>query len=73
MTRETIPFEASSSFKEQAAQKRLLTDAFATGHEGSIAAALGLVAKARGMTQIARQANVSRGSLYKDLSLEPPN
>jgi len=67
---ETLPFDASRYFKDEAAQKRLLMDAFATGHAGYIAAALGTVAKARGMTQIARQANMSRGSLYKALSLE---
>jgi probable addiction module antidote protein len=41
-----------------------------TGNAGYIAAALGTVARARGMAKIARKAGVTRSSLYKALSPE---
>ncbi len=40
------------------------------GDPGLIAAALGDVARARGMSQIARETGLSRESLYKALSAE---
>ena len=68
MATETIPFDAAPYFPDAALQERLLADAFATGNAGYIAAAVGTVARARGMAQVARDAGVSRGSLYKALS-----
>jgi probable addiction module antidote protein len=70
MATETIPFDAAPYFPDTESQQRLLTEALATGNAGYIAAAIGTVAKARGMSKIARDAGVSRGSLYKALSPE---
>jgi probable addiction module antidote protein len=42
---------------------RPLPDAFETGDSGYIAHALGIVARARGMSQVARDAGVSREAL----------
>jgi len=47
-----------------------LEAAFEDGDASLIAAALGAVAKARGMTDVARQSGLSRENLYKSLSEE---
>ncbi|SMH45886.1 addiction module antidote protein [Mesorhizobium australicum] len=45
-----------------------LADAFETGNASHIAAALGVVARAKGMTEIARKTGLAREQLYKSLS-----
>ena len=45
-----------------------LADAFETGDVGCISHALGLVARAKGMTAIAKDTGLSRESLYKALN-----
>ncbi len=45
-----------------------LADAFETGDVGYISHALGLVARAKGMTAIAKDTGLSRESLYKALN-----
>ncbi len=45
-----------------------LEAAFEDGDSGVVAAALGDIARAKGMTRIARQAGLGRESLYKALS-----
>ncbi|MGB9146444.1 MAG: addiction module antidote protein [Acidobacteriaceae bacterium] len=47
-----------------------ITDALETGDPAFIADALGVVARARGMTDVAREAGVSRESLYRALSAD---
>lgn len=68
MATETIPFDASEFFADAEAQAALLTDAFESGDTGHIANALGIIAKAKGMTSVAREAGVTREALYKALS-----
>lgn len=68
MTIETLPFEASEHFTDADSQAELLADAFDTGDAKYIAHALGVVAKARGMTAVAREAGVTREALYKALN-----
>jgi probable addiction module antidote protein len=41
-----------------------LTDAFASGDRAFIAHALGVAARARGMTELARETGLSRSNLY---------
>jgi len=48
----------------------LLSDALESGDAGYIANALGVIARARGMSDVARGAGVTREALYKSLSLE---
>ena len=67
MAIETLPFDAARYLQSAEAQTELLSDAFASGDARYIAAALGVVARARGMTQIAREAGVTREALYKAL------
>ena len=47
------------------AEATLLADAFDSGDIGYITHALGIIARARGMTQVARDAGVTREALYK--------
>lgn len=70
MTIETIPFDAAELLSDPGSQAELLTDAFDTGDAGYIAHALGIVARARGMTQVAKDAGVTREALYRALSQE---
>jgi probable addiction module antidote protein len=66
----TLPFDAARYLKSPESQAELLSDAFANGDARYIATALGVVARARGMTKVAREAGVTREALYKALSEE---
>ena len=68
MTIETSPFDAADHLQSPQSQQELLDDAFASGDPAYVAAALGTVARARGMSQVARDAGVTREALYKALS-----
>jgi probable addiction module antidote protein len=68
MALKTIPFDGSEFFNTPESQMELLTEAFETGHPEHIAYVLGVVARARGMTSIAKEAGVTREALYKALS-----
>lgn len=64
----TTPFDGSKYLRSAKAQRELLADAFGSGDAAYIAHALGVVAKARGMSNVAREAGVTREALYKALS-----
>lgn len=66
--KKTIPFDGSEFFDTPASQVELLADALESGHGGYITQAFGVVARARGMTAIAKEAGVTREALYKALS-----
>lgn len=70
MSLKTTPFDAAAYLDTPESQAELLTDAFETGDAGYIARALGVVARARGMSQVAKDAGVTREGLYKALSAE---
>jgi probable addiction module antidote protein len=70
MAIETLPFDAAQYIDTPEAQAELLSDAFETGDVAYIAAALGVIARAKGMTQVAKDAGVTREALYKALSAE---
>lgn len=59
------PAEALSSDEAIAA---FMADAFSSGDAGCVAHALGVVARAKGMTQIARETGLSREQLYRSFS-----
>jgi probable addiction module antidote protein len=67
MTR-TEPFDAARYLASPESQAELLNDALARGEAAYVAQALGVIARARGMTEIARQAGVTCEALYKALS-----
>jgi probable addiction module antidote protein len=68
MTIETKPFDAAEYLGGTEAQAVFLQDALESGDAGYIAHALGVIVRARGMTQVAREAGLSREALYKALS-----
>ncbi|MCV3243550.1 addiction module antidote protein [Mesorhizobium sp. ZC-5] len=68
MAIETVPFDASEFLGSVESQAELLADAFESGDAGYITHTLGVVARARGMTGIAKEAGVTREALYKALS-----
>jgi probable addiction module antidote protein len=70
MAIETVPFDAARYLESAESQGQLLSDALASGDAGYIAAALGVIARAKGMTQVAKDAGVTREALYKALSAE---
>lgn len=69
MTIKTRQFDAARYLKDDPeGQVELIADALSTGNAGYVAHALGAVARARGMTRLARDTGMSRESLYKALS-----
>ncbi|RBP16896.1 putative addiction module antidote protein [Roseiarcus fermentans] len=63
-----FPFDPAEFLDTPEAQQELLDDAAASGDGRYIAAALGTIARARGMTKVAAGAGVSREALYRALS-----
>lgn len=68
MAIETEPFDAAEFLTSPESQMELLGDAFDSGDATYIAHALGVIAKAKGMTSVAKDAGVTREALYKALS-----
>ena len=66
----TIPFDAAEYLDSPTAIGAYMEEALSTQDPAFIAKALGTVARARGMGQIAKKAGLSRESLYKALSAE---
>jgi probable addiction module antidote protein len=64
----TEAFDAARHLTTASAQTELLNDALASGNAPYFAHALGVIARARGMTGVAREAGVTREALYKALS-----
>lgn len=69
MTR-TLPFDAATLLDSDEAVAAYLDDALETGDAAFVAHALGTVARARGMADLARRTGLSRESLYKALSAD---
>jgi probable addiction module antidote protein len=67
-TTKTLPFDPAKHLTDPADQAELLNDALATGNSAYIANALGTIARARGMSDVARGAGVTREALYKSLN-----
>ena len=70
MTLKTTRFDVSEHLDSPEMIAGYLAEAFATRDTAFIADALGTVARAKGMTAIAKEAGLSRESLYKALSAE---
>ena len=68
MTVQTRPFDPADYLDGPEAIAAYLEGAFADGDPAEIADALGVVARARGMTTVAEQTGLSRQALYKALS-----
>jgi probable addiction module antidote protein len=64
----TEAFDAARYLGSAEAQGELLNDALESGSAAYVASALGVIARARGMGEVARAAGVTREALYRSLS-----
>jgi probable addiction module antidote protein len=62
-----VPFDAADFLSDEQTQLAYLNLALEDGDAAEVLAALGTIARARGMTQIARASRLGRESLYKAL------
>lgn len=67
MTIKTTPYDSAEYLDSDEAIAAYLDEALGSADPAHIAHALGIVARARGMTEIARGAGVSREHLYRAL------
>lgn len=67
---ETSPYDASEFLGSAEAQAELLNDALESGNPAYVAHALGVIAKAMGMSEIARRTGIKRQSLYAALDTD---
>ncbi len=67
MKPKTTPFDATRYLVDNEAVAAYLSDMMEDGDSSVLAAALGDIARARGMTQIAQDAGIGREALYKAL------
>lgn len=70
MTLKTTEWDVTEYIRDDADAIEYLNAAIEEGDPALVQAALGDIAKARGMTEIARRAGLSRESLYKALRPE---
>jgi probable addiction module antidote protein len=68
MATKTTPFDASEYLDSPEMIREYLKAAFEGGDAELLAIALGNVAKAQGMTEIARKTHLSRQNLYRALT-----
>lgn len=66
----TRPFDMANYLRDEDEVAEYLRQVLEDGDPSELAAALGDIARARGMTQLARDTGLSRESLYKSLSGE---
>ena len=66
----TTPYDVVDYLKTEEDMASYLEAALEDGQPALVSAALGDIARAKGMTQIARKAGLGRESLYKALSPE---
>jgi probable addiction module antidote protein len=70
MAIKTYPFDPAKYLTTAQDCAYFLTDAFETNDPAQIADALGVVARARGMSEIAKKTGLRREGLYKMLSVQ---
>jgi len=68
MTKKLTPFDPAQGLTSDEAIAAFMADAFESNDAGYIAHALGVVARAKGMAQIAGQTGLSREQLYRSFS-----
>jgi len=68
MAEKLYDYDPAEALKSEEAVEAFLEDAFETGNARYIAKALGVVARAKGMTKIARETGLAREQLYRSLS-----
>ena len=70
MTEELTTFDPADHLKSGQAIADFMCDALETNDPGYVAHALGVVARAKGMGEVARQTSLSREQLYRSFSSE---
>lgn len=70
MATKTSPFDSAKYLDSLEAIEAYLEDALESNDPAVIAHALGVIARAKGMSRIAQDAGLSRESLYKALSAD---
>ena len=70
MTVELTRFDAAEYLSEPEDQAELLADAIESGEANVIAQAIGIVARAHGMTELAKETGIKRQQLYRALGPE---
>lgn len=68
MSEKLTPYDPAEDLDSEQAIATFMAGAFETNDPGFIAHALGIVARAKGMTQIANQTGLSREQLYRSFS-----
>jgi probable addiction module antidote protein len=68
MTAKLTTYDPAEDLASDAATATFIAEAFASEDPGYIAHALGVVARAKGMAQIARKTGLSREQLYRSFS-----
>jgi probable addiction module antidote protein len=68
MKASTRPFDPAAYLNDDEALAVYMSEALETGDPAFITDAIGIIARARGMTQVAKDAGLSRESLYRALS-----
>jgi len=70
MTIETLPWDPVEHLTSDMARKAYLEAAFAEGDPKLIAAALGDIARSKGVSLLARESGLSRDAIYKTFHAE---
>lgn len=68
MTEPLYDYDPAQALQSPQAVAVFIADAFETADAAYIAKALGVVARARGMTELARETGLAREQLYKSFS-----
>lgn len=68
MTDKLLPYDSAEHFRTPEDQSALLEDAFASNDPAYLAHAIGIVARAHGMTDLERKTGVKRQHLYSAFS-----
>lgn len=64
----TYPYDPADALTSKEAISVFIADAFETGDPAYIAHALGVVARSKGMSELARETGLSREQLYRSFS-----
>ena len=68
MTEILYDHDPATSLESEEAISGFLADALETGNAGYVAKALGIVARAKGMSELTRETGLSREQLYRSFS-----
>ncbi|AZD38405.1 Addiction module antidote protein [Pseudomonas chlororaphis subsp. aurantiaca] len=68
MNEPLFDYDPATALRDPQAIALFMADAFETGDAGYIAKALGVVARAKGMTELAHETGLSREQLYRSFS-----